>query len=467
MTAADDDLCFAPLHRLRDRIEAGELSPNTLLGACLEQIQRTDGELHAFVEVYRDQARAAASAMTALRDAGYSLGPLHGIPLAIKDLCHIAGRVTTGGSLLWKESVATVTAAVIERLKAAGAIIIGKTHMVEFAFGGWGTNAAMGTPKNPWDRRTHRVPGGSSSGSGVAVSAGMAPAALGSDTGGSVRIPASFNGIVGLKTTVGRVSNYGTLPLAATLDTIGPMTRSVEDAAILLEAIAGTDPRDPATSGVPPLGALHQLKSGVDGLRLGALPDSERDELDPEVLDAYIAALRLLEQRGAHLVEVELPCSFREYQSRCGHIMAPEGYAANREWIEMPNGPFDPNVRSRVLSGKTIPASDYLAALAHRREAKRAFLAAIDGIDALLTPTTPLPAIPVAEVDEASGAPSRFTRAGNYLDLCGLALPCGFSREGLPLSLQILGRGYDEATILRIGWAYESATPWHDRHPKS
>jgi aspartyl-tRNA(Asn)/glutamyl-tRNA(Gln) amidotransferase subunit A len=394
------------------------------------------------------------------------MGPLHGIPIALKDLVDVEGRVTTGGSRLWEDRAANTTATVVERLKAAGAILIGKTHMVEFAFGGWGTNAPMGTPKNPWDRRVHRVPGGSSSGSGVAVAAGMAPAALGSDTGGSVRIPASFNGIVGLKTTVGRISNHGTLPLAPTLDTIGPMTRSVEDAALLFEVLAGADPEDPATLGLPPTDTLRRLKAGVAGLRLGVLPDSERDGIDEEALVFYVEALRVLEKQGAALVDVELPQGFRAYQAACGTLMSPEGYFANRGWIEMANGPFDPNVRGRILAGKGIAAADYLQALAERRTAKRAFLAAIEGIDVLLTPTTPVPAVPLAEVDEASGAPSRFTRAGNYLDLCGLALPCGFTRGGLPLSLQVLGRGYDEATVLRVGWAFENATPWHARHPQ-
>jgi aspartyl-tRNA(Asn)/glutamyl-tRNA(Gln) amidotransferase subunit A len=260
------------------------------------------------------------------------------------------------------------------------------------------------------------------------------------------------------------VSNHGTLPLAPTLDTIGPMTRSVEDAALLFEAIAGPDPEDPATLGLPPPETRRQLKAGVDGLRLGILADSERNDIDEEVLVSYVEALRDLEKQGARLVEMELPQSFRAYQAACGAIMSPEGYAGNRDWIET-EGPFDPHVRSRILLGKDILASDYLKALTERRAAKRAFLRAIDGLDALLTPTTPVPAVPVAEVDEASGAPSRFTRAGNYLDLGGLALPCGFTRRGLPVSLQILGRGYDEATVLRIGWAFENATPWHERHP--
>jgi aspartyl-tRNA(Asn)/glutamyl-tRNA(Gln) amidotransferase subunit A len=400
-----------------------------------------------------------------MREAGYLFGPLHGVPVALKDLVELEGRRTSGGAAQWRERISPVTATVVDRLTAAGAIILGKTHMVELAFGGWGTNASMGTPRNPWGRATARSPGGSSSGSGVAVAAGLVPAALGSDTGGSVRIPASFCGIVGLKTTVGRVSNHGTMALASTFDTIGPMTRSVEDAAILCSVLAGPDLHDPATRGLARPDVLTGLKEGVAGLRLGVLDEADREPVDAEILAAYDEALQVLERQGAELVRMALPMSFADYQACSTIIMIAEGYALHSDWIGDPDIAMDPHVRTRILAGKDISADAYLRALAARGEAKRAFLASVEGLDALLTPSTPNAAVPLNALDETSSAPSRFTRMVNYLDLCALALPNGVTGEGMPTSLQIIGRSYDEAMALRVGWAFEHATPWHRRHP--
>ena len=222
-----DDLAFAPIHLLADRLRTGEVSASALLDCYLQRIRKYDAKLHAFVTVYENDARIAAEATDRSMRAGQRLGSLQGIPIALKDLLDIEGRVTTGGSVFWRDRVSSVTATAARRLAAAGMIALGKTHMVEFAFGSWGTNTTMGAPWNPWDLGTQRAPGGSSSGSGVAVAAALAPAAIGSDTGGSVRIPAGLCGIVGLKTTVGRVSNHGVLMLSDTLDTLGPMTRDV------------------------------------------------------------------------------------------------------------------------------------------------------------------------------------------------------------------------------------------------
>ncbi len=325
--------------------------------------------------------------------------------------------------------------------------------MVEFAFGGWCNNAGMGTPWNPWDLEVHRVPGGSSSGSAVAVAAGLAPVAIGSDTGGSVRIPAAMCGTVGLKTTVGQVSNHGILPLSHTLDTVGPLTGSVEDAALVFAALA--DSADP----------LNGLKGGVAGMRLGVLADTERDGVDAQVLAAYEAACRTLERLGARLAEVRLPDAFPAYLAQTGLIIAAEGYAVHEEWIEDDDIPFDPNVRARVRAGKSVAAADYILALRRRREVQPRVAAMLEDFAALLTPTTPIPAVPLAEVDEDALPLSRFTRAVNYLDMCALSVPCGLTSAGLPMSLQIIGHGHDEARILRIGWAYENAAGQGGRQP--
>jgi aspartyl-tRNA(Asn)/glutamyl-tRNA(Gln) amidotransferase subunit A len=344
-------------------------------------------------------------------------------------------------------------------------IPLGKTHMVEFAFGSWGTNAAMGTPWNPWDARTHRNPGGSSSGSGVAVAAGLAPAAIGSDTGGSVRIPAGLCGIVGLKATVGRVSNHGVLMLSHTLDTLGPMVRDVEDAALLFAAMHGPDVRDLQTLAHPPVDALSGLKTGVAGLRLAVLSDADLGEMDPEVSAAFAAALEAFRDGGARIDVLRLPVAYATLADLTGKIIAAEGYELHRDWIDRDDLPFDPDVRTRMRGGRSMLAAEYIRLMRERGELRRQVDRLLRDFDALLIPTTPLPAVPLSDIDQEKAPMSRLTRPVNLLDLCALALPCGFSKEGLPISLQIVGRGYDEPRILRIGWAYENATDWHKRRP--
>jgi aspartyl-tRNA(Asn)/glutamyl-tRNA(Gln) amidotransferase subunit A len=462
---AEDNIAVLPAHRLAALIAEGKLSSTRLTAECLARIRATDDKLHAFVAVYEDEAMAIAAMRDQKTYRGGTLGPLHGVPVALKDLCELEGRITTCGSMMWRDRISPTTATIARRLEAAGTILLGKTHMVEFAYGGWGTNATMGTAWNPWDLNVPRVPGGSSSGSAVAVAAGLVPFAIGSDTGGSVRIPASMCGIVGLKTTVGRISNHGILPLSETLDTIGPLTRSVQDAALIFAVLQGPDPADSATLNHPPTDPVAALKVGVEGLRLGVLSEKDRDGVDAQVLGAYDDACRTLELLGARLAEVHLPDSFPAYLDQTGQIIAAEGYTVHRNWIESPAILFDEHVRARVCAGKSISAAAYIDALRRRRQVQHEIGEIMRNFAAFLTPTTPIPAIPLAEVDENALPLSRFTRAVNYLDMCALALPCGLSASGLPLSLQIIGHGYDEAGILRIGWAFENATDWCDRQP--
>src|SRR5271156_4874976 len=291
MPPANIDPAFLPAHILSTEIGAGRLSPVDLVDALLARIRAQDQKLHAFVEVYADEARLAAEAADKAIRSGHRIGPLHGLPIALKDLIEIEGRVTTGGSQVWRNRRSTYTATIAQRLIAAGMIVIGKTHTVEFAMGGWGTNQHRGTPWNPWDPAVARTPGGSSSGTGVAVAACLAPWGIGTDTGGSVRLPASWCGLTGLKTTIGRVSTYGILPLAPTLDTPGPMARSVIDAALLYNAMQGPDPLDPRTRGIIPDDPMPAIKRGVRGLRLARMPDEERNGVAAGGLAAHDSSL--------------------------------------------------------------------------------------------------------------------------------------------------------------------------------
>jgi aspartyl-tRNA(Asn)/glutamyl-tRNA(Gln) amidotransferase subunit A len=393
------------------------------------------------------------------------LGLLHGIPIALKDLVEFQGHPATAGCVLWRERISQYNATLVNKLLAAGMIVLGKTHTVEFAYGAWGTNQHMGTPWNPWDLKTARTPGGSSSGSAVAVAARMAPCAIGTDTGGSVRVPASWCGITGLKTTIGRISTYGVIPLSPTLDTPGPLARGVEDCAILLMLMQGNDPLDPLTARLPPSAPMENLRRGVKALRLARLPDAERAECDVEVLEAYDRSLQELAGMGAEIVDLPKGGrTLKESGDLVGKIISAESYPRLAELVDNDSAQLDQAVRARVRAGASISSRQYLEVLADREKAKQEFAARIEGVDAVLTPSTLTPAIPLTEVDQTK-TPAISTRWVNYLDLCALSLPNGMTRGGLPLSLQIAARGGDEAIALRIGWALEQATDWHKRAP--
>ncbi|MBX9932312.1 MAG: amidase [Methylobacterium sp.] len=460
---AGTDPALLPAHVLAARIAARRLSPVEVVEALLARIARLDQRLHAFVEVYGADARLAAEGADRAIRSGHALGPLHGVPVALKDLVDVEGRITSGGSLAHRDRRSRTTATIVRRMVAQGMIVLGKTHTVEFAFGGWGTNAHLGTPWNPWDLTEARTPGGSSSGSGVAVAARMAPWAIGTDTGGSVRMPASFCGLTGLKVTTGRISTAGIMPLSASLDTPGPMGRSVVDVAWLYSVLQGPDPLDPNTRGIPTADPMPDLERGARGLRLARMPEAERAGVSTEMLEAYDRSLDTLADLGAEIVEVALPLRFADLMTASTLHMA-EAYHVNGHLAEDPEAPLDPAVRKRILAGAGISALDYLRARDAQGRMKREMAAAMAGIDALLTPTTEHAAVPLDTLDQ-DRLPSRFTRFGNLLELCALALPNGFTPAGLPLSLQIVCKPYDEAMALRIGQAYQRATEWHCRVP--
>ena len=410
--------------------------PAALIEECLNRIAAADRQLGAFQLVLAEGARQAA------RDLEGPTGRLHGVPIALKDNIDVAGLPTTGGSRLYADRLPTVDAAVVQRLRAAGMIIVGKTRMQELAFGGWGTNAIFGTPRNPYDSRVHRVPGGSSSGSAVAVAARLVPMALGTDTGGSVRIPAAVCGLVGLKTTLGQIPREGILPLARSLDTVGPITTNVADADLLYTVLAG---REAGSAGSGP---------GTP-LRIGLLPDADLADCDPDVLTALEQAIGVLRDRGADFREISLGESFATLVVKNGVLIASEGWQEHGARIAARPECMDPAVLKRFLRGRDTSVRDYATALQDQLDAQDRVPGVLGGVDALLTPTVPLPAIPVTDVDENVLPFNRYTRAANYLGLCALTVPAGLSRDGLPLGMQLIGLPDTERRLLFIGQLLE------------
>ena len=447
-------------------LAAKKFSSREIVDILLGRIAKADGKLHAFTEVYANEAKALADAADKARGSGFPLPALHGLPVAYKDLCDIKGRIGTGGSKMLEKRIATETSNTVERLTAAGMIPLGKLHMVEFAFGGWGTNPLMGAPWNPWDLKTHRVPGGSSSGTGVAVAARLAPAGIGSDTGGSVRIPSAFNGLVGLKVTFGRIGLSGTMLLSWTLDSIGPMARSVEDCALMLNALAAPDPRDATTMGQPLEDFTVATRGGsIKGMRI-ALPDPKQfpEFMHPDVVAAWQAAAKKFSELGAVVEPVKLPGWFFGLAPATGAIIMSEAFSLHRAYIEDTSTAIGPAVRERALGARELAPGAYAEELRAMAVRRREFADWFAGHDALLLPTVATPAIPLSEVDEASPLPGYLTRPGNYLGLCSLAMPSGQS-GGLPLGVQIVGRPYAESTVLKLGKAFQDATGFHKKAP--
>lgn len=453
------------LTELGTGLAAKKFSSREIVDALLTRIEKADGKLHSFVEVYAKEAKDLADAADKARSSGFPLPALHGLPVAYKDLCDIKGRIGTGGSKMWEKRIATETSATVERLTAAGMIPLGKLHMVEFAFGGWGTNPLMGAPWNPWDLKTHRTPGGSSSGTGVAVAARLAPAGIGSDTGGSVRIPCSFNNLVGLKVTFGRISLHGTIGLSWTLDSIGPMARSVEDCALMLNALAGPDPRDSTTMGQPLEDFTAATKGGsIKGMKIAMPDESQLPPCHADVIAAWKASAKVLSGLGAVVETVKFPSGYFDLGTSAGSISASEMFSLHRDWIEDMSKAIGPGVRNRALVAKTYAPGLYAGELRRMAGLRASFHAWMAQYDALLTPTLASGAIPIAEVDETSPAISLMTRPGNYLGLCGLSMPAGFS-AGLPVGIQILGSPYAEAKVLKVGKAFQDATDFHKKAP--
>jgi aspartyl-tRNA(Asn)/glutamyl-tRNA(Gln) amidotransferase subunit A len=384
----------------------------------------------------------------------------------------VKGVPTTAGTRLLADNVAAQDCMVVRKLAAAGMVLLGKTYTVQFAYGAVGINHDQGTPHNPWHPVAH-APGGSSSGSAVAVAAGLVPMALGSDTGGSVRVPAALCGIVGLKTTVGRISRAGVYPLCWTLDSVGPITRSVEDAALVYQALQGTDPRDDSTIGVASHDALRGLKDGVKGLRIAFGETLFFDDVDREVEKAVRDAGNVLQTLGAQLSSVEVPEVAAAWaEEKRPLLIAAEACAANREFLDKHLDALDPVIGPRMLTGRTLSAPDYYALLRRYAQFREQVKWTLRDVDALIVPTTMEPARPLESIDTSfetyldyNMKYHRNCGVGNILDLCALSVPCGFTSEGLPIGLMIYAKPFAEDMALRVAYAYEQATEWHTRHP--
>ncbi len=468
---ADDDLLDLSLTQAARGIAAGDLSPVELTEACLLRIDAVDARLHAYIAVYGDAARQVAGAAEAMIHAGHRLGPLHGIPLALKDNIGLAGLVTTAGSKVLADWRPSDDATVAQRLKGAGAVIVGKTNMHEFAWGGTSANPHYGCVRNPWD--LDRFPAGSSGGSGAAVAARTCFGALGTDTGGSIRLPSAVNGIVGLRPTIGRVSNAGVVPLAWSMDTVGPMTRTVEDCALVFSAIAGHDHRDPGTVNVPVADYAADLGRGVEGLRVGVIPGYFFEHLQVTVHEAVSAALRTLNDLGARIVDVEVEGIHGNISAQLT-VESCEPSTYHQRWLRERPEDYGDDVRLLLEVGELLLATQYLQAQRYRALLRSRFLDAFKDVDVFVCPTLPFTATAMGEtlVEIAEGAPEdmlsaimQFTGVPSLTGLPSLNVPCGFDPRGLPIGMQVIGRPFDEAMLFRVGAAFQSATDFHARSP--
>lgn len=465
-----DELTRLSIAEAGEHIRRRSLSPVELTRAYMDRIQRTNSEFLAYITVLEKPALAAAAGAEQEIARGNYRGPLHGIPIALKDLVLTRGVRTTCGSRILKDWVPDADGTAAIRLHEAGAILLGKLNMHEFAYGPTGVNPHYGTPRNPWDRT--RMPGGSSSGSAAAVAASLCAGALGTDTGGSVRIPAALCGIVGLKPTYGRVSRAGIVPLAWSLDHVGPMTRTVADAALMLQALAGRDPADPSTADVPVPDYRAAMEGAVRGLRLGIVKDLFFDHLDPEVRDGVLAATRSLQGLGASLQEIALP-AMPHASAASFAIITAESTAYHEGYLRTRAAEYGADVRARLVTGQFVLATQYLKAQRARHVIRAEVDAALRRVDAFLTPTTPIPAPPLdtrevtldGQTEDLRGCLTRCTRPINVTGHPALSVPCGLTAGGLPVSLQIVGRYFDEATVLRIGHAFEVVSPMRSRRP--
>lgn len=463
-----NDLHYARISDIAGLIERRELSPVELTQHMLERISALDSQLNGYQTVMAQQAMEAAAKAESEIVSGRYRGALHGIPVAVKDLCFTRGVPTRGGLAVLRDFVPDYDATVVQRLEAAGAILLGKLNLTEGAMAGYHSDFKI--PVNPW--RSDLWPGASSSGSGVATAAGLCFAALGSDTGGSIRFPAMANGVVGLKPSYGRVSRHGVLDLGETLDHVGPLTRGVEDAGLVLTAISGRDEADSTSLSVP-LPDLSDIRAGIEGLRIGYDSGFSRQGTDPELVASIEAALAMLKSLGAHIVDLEVPpetltvaelwfpiCT---YEAHKAHSL---NYPSRREEYGNYFGEF-------LDIGASVTDSQYNDAIAARRSFSERYQSVLAKVDAMLCPaggvTMPIPVDMYAGVESLTPlfdqVQMQFTVPDDFAGTPSLTLPCGQDKDGIPHAMQLVGNGLSEASLCRIGFAYESATDWHQRRP--
>jgi aspartyl-tRNA(Asn)/glutamyl-tRNA(Gln) amidotransferase subunit A len=464
---------YMSIREAADDVHSGLATPTEMVLDALERIDERDSDIQAFVTVMREQALADAEQAEREQRTGLYRSPLHGIPIGIKDIIAVQGVRMTAGSQVLADHISLDDAAVVEQLRKAGAIIIGKTNTHEFAYGTY-------TPptRNPWD--LNRIPGGSSGGSAAAVAAQMCLGAIGSDTGGSIRIPAACCGVTGLKPTYGRVSCYGVIPLSWSLDHVGPIGRSAEDCALIFDAIAGYDPRDSNSVSGPPIRSSASLIAGAEGrgplslqgLKLGLLQDSFVGPLDSEVRQAWQAAMLVLKEEGAEVIAVDIP---RPTMDMYRTIQGPEASLTHMQkgWLTTHSEQYTERTRDRLLQGQHISAVDYLLAQQERRVFSNTVHSILRRVDALVLPTLPIPAITMEQInadisiegvtENATVALLSLTMPFNLAGLPAISFPCGFTTNALPIGLQVVGKPFEETTVLRIAHAYQQLTDWHKR----
>ena len=450
-------------------LRAGELSPLELTEAYLDRIEALNPRVNAYITVTAERARDDARRATEELAAGRLRGPLHGIPIAHKDLYETAGIRTTGGSKIHADHIPTADSTVARKLREAGTILLGKLNTHEYAYGVTTNNPHYGPTRNPWDLA--RIPAGSSGGSGAAIAAGLATATTGSDTGGSIRMPASLCGVVGLKPTYGRVSKAGVLPLSWRFDHTGPLTRTVLDAGLMFNAIAGYDPADATSLRLPFEDVTKGIGEGIRGLRVGVPRGYFFDQLEDEVATALAAAITELQRLGAQVCEVDIPGVFEGVWGMFGFVHA-EALQIHAHAIEHRLQDFGDDLRA-ILGSPAPEAATLMLGLRYCDALTVGMRTALESIDVLITPTTPVTAPRIGQETVAYGdteepvlhAMIRCTAPFNATHLPALSLPCGFTRSGLPVGMQIAGRPFDEATVLRVGHAYEQAMDWQQRVP--
>lgn len=459
------DLTKLSLSEASDLIRAKKISPVELTQECLKRIDRLNPKLNAFITVTAESALAQAREAEAEIQKGQWKDLLHGIPIALKDLVDTAGVRTTAGSAVFKDRVPTQDAEITRRLKAAGAVLLGKLNMHEFAFGGSSVISAFGPVRNPWD--AEYSPGGSSGGSAAAVAAGMCFGAIGSDTGGSIREPAGYCGIVGLKPTYGRVSTRGVIPLSWSQDHMGPMTRTVRDVALMLQTLAGYDPEDvtSANAPVPDYAAALEKKSSF---HLGIPRGYFYEELHPEVQEAMATALGILKKLTASQQDIEIQTGGQF----AGTVLVAEAYAYHQKNVGNHPELYQPETLKRIRAGAEVSASAYIAARRELEQARRASPKIFEAVDILVTPTSP---VPPSKISKLLGEPDKLrgrellmlrnTRPFNVLGLPTISVPCGFTKSGLPIGMQLTGPMGGEAAVLSLAQAYEQTTEWHRREP--
>ena len=465
------DIPFLSVTELSRLIQAKEVSPVEATEAYLERIDEVDGKVNSYITVCRDEVLTAARASEAAIASGSYLGPLHGVPVAVKDQFYTNGiRTTAGSKLLW-DFVPDEDATVVANLKNAGAVLLGKLNLSEFALGESFHHPA-GTPRNPWD--LERNPGISSSGSAAAVAAHLCAVSLGEDTGGSTRIPAAWSGLVGLRPTWGVVSRYGVLPVVWSMDTVGPISHTVEDCAITFQAIAGYDPKDSFSHNEPLPDYRQALDGNIQGLRVGVITEKVYgDDLDREITDAVATAAGGLGELGASVKQISIPLlDAAGVVSKCLTDM----YGANihHEWLKTRATEYDHNSRVRLLTAILTPAQVYYKAQKLRTLIRTQIFELMQEVDVLVLPTSPVVAPKIVDapgIKSQEDAHSRmsgvrsWTGAFNLAGMPAISIPCGFTSENLPISLQIAGRPFEDATIMKVAHAYEQTTSWHTKRP--